>query len=339
LVGNDQLIYVADYEKNELLMLDAGGTVLKRKSIPHPICIAQNSKLDIYVGGETIAPNGIDTIGAIYRIYLARFDTSYVSDIDTTINTSTGDTVITVTRRDTSYFANHDLENAPTRVVWQEPGRPDRRFSGIGIMPGNEYLVTRVGSDNSSFVDPDTRVLLFNEHDILVTPLGDLVTRPSGGTAITDIKNLTGVMIFPSSRDFILTQSSEGIAYGAVWMIYQSTPDFQGWLPKYDPAKAEQRGVDFIRPNRFVNATAAAFDRRRREIFIVDSELDSVVKFTRNGQFRTESFGKYKSATNELPGLNKPRGVSFSNDCTLYIADTGNRLIRRFKLSTQTTCN
>lgn len=339
LVGNDQLLYVADYERNEVAMLDAGGSVLSRRSILHPTCLAQNSKLDLYIGGETIAPNGVDTIGAVFRIYLVRFDTSYISRIDTVINSSTGDTVITATRRDTSYFANHALDAAEMRVVWQEPARPSRRFTGIGILPGNGYLLARTGPDNSSFVDPDSRVLLFSANDLLETPVGDLVTRPSGGTAITDIRNLTGIMIFPSSRDFILTQMSDGIAYGAIWMTYQVSADFQGWIPRFDPSKPEQRSVDFILANRFQGAVAAAFDRRRREVFIVDALLDSVVKFNRNGQFRSESFGRVKSASDLLPGLNNPRGVAFSNDCTLYIADTGNKIIRRFRLSTQTTCN
>jgi hypothetical protein len=339
LVGNDQLIYVADYERNEVAMMDAGGNVVGRTTIPHPVCLAQNSKLDLYVGGEVVAPNGTDTIGAIYRIYLVRFDTTYVSHIDTAINGSTGDTVVTVTRRDTSFFANHSFDLAAKRVVWQEPARPDRRYTGIGIIPGNGYVVTRTGPDNSSFVDPDSRVLLFTDNDILETPIGDLVTRASGGTAITDIRNLTGIMTFPASRDFILTQNSDGVAYGAVWMTYQSSADFQGWLPKYDPSRADQRGVDFILPNRYENAVAVAFDRRRREIFVVDAALDSVIKFNRNGQFRTESFGRAKSGSDLLPGIRNPRGVAFSNDCTLYIADTGNKLIRRFRLSTQTTCN
>jgi hypothetical protein len=333
------LLYVADRDLDEIQMLDAGGTVLSRRNILHPTCLAQNSKLDLYVGGETIAPNGVDTIGAIFRIYLVRFDTSYVSRRDTVINISTGDTVVTVTRRDTSYFADHQLDRAEMRIVWQEPARPDRRYTGIGVLPGNEYLVTRTGPDNSSFVDPDSRVLLFSKTDLLETPLGDLVTRPSGGTAITDIRSLTGIMIFPSSRDFIVTQSSDGIAYGAIWMVYQSTADFQGWLPKFDPSVEAQRSVDFILPNRYQNATAAAFDRRRREIFIVDALLDSVVKFNRNGQFRTESFGPVKSKSDLLPGIRNPHGVAFSNDCTLYVADTGNKLVRRFRLSTQTTCN
>lgn len=339
MVGNDQLIYVTDYDRNELVMMDAGGSILKHRSILHPIAVAQNTKLDIYVGGETIAPNGIDTIGAVYRIYLVRFDTTYVARIDTIINPSTGDTTINVVRRDTSYFFNHDLDNAPMRLVWQDAGRPLRRFTGIGVFPDNEYLVTRTGPDNSSFVDPDSRVLYFNKHDILITPLGDLVTRPSGGTAITDIRNLTSILILPFSRDFILTQNSEGVAYSAIWMFYQNVPNFQGWLPRFDPTKPEQRSIDFIRAYRFSNAIGIAYDKGRREVFIVDSEQDSVVKFNRNGQFRRESFGKYRTASDQFPGLNAPSGIGFSNDCTLYVADTGNKVVRRFKLSTQTQCN
>jgi hypothetical protein len=338
IVGNDQLIYVADYGSNEIVMLDAGGTVLKREQIMHPISIAQNTKLDLYVGGETIAPNGTDTIGAITRIFLVRFDTTYVSRIDTAIG-PLGDTIITPIRRDTSYFYDHDLPNAHRRIIWQEAGRPQRRYPGISFLPGNAYLVARTGNDNTSFVDPDTRLLRFNKGDTLITPVGDLITRPSGGTAITDIRYLTGLMVFPSSSDFVLTQSTNGIVYGAVWMTYFNNIDFQGWLPKYDPANGVQRGTDFIRPYQFLNANAIAYDRRRREIFIVDSKLDSVFKFNARGQFRTESFGRALTASGQFRALNSPMGIAFSSDCTLYIADTGNKVIRRFKLSIQTSCN
>ncbi len=335
LIGNDQLIYVADYENSKIYMMDASGAILKSRDILHPVSIAQNSKLDLYVGAETIAPNGIDTIGAIYRLSLVRWDTTYIAGVR--IDTLLGDT--TYILRDTSYFYYHDLENAHMRIIYKEPARPQRRFPGIGILPGNDYLVARTGNDNSSFVDPDARVLKFNNKDILETPLGDLVTRSTGGTAITDIRDPTGIMIFPSSNDFILTQNSSQDAYGAVWMVFYETADFKGWLPKFDPSRSDQRGIDFIKTNRFINATAAAYDKRRREIFIIDSELDSVVKFNRNGQFRSESFGKYKTSSDRFPGLNHPHGIAYSNDCTLYIADTGNKVIRRFRLSTQTQCN
>jgi len=337
MVGRDQLIYVADYGRNEVVMLDAGGTRLGSKSIPHPVSLAQNSLLDLYIGGEAIAPNGVDTIGAIYRVSLARFDTTYVARYDTVIN-SFGDTTIIAVRRDTSYFFNHKIDSAHTKVAWKEASRPHRRYVGIGIMPDNGYLVARQGPDNTSFVDPDSRVLRFNGGDTLITPLGDLITRASGGTAITDIRTLTGLMVIPSTRHFVLTQTTDGVVYGAVFMLYSVNPNFEGWLPAYDPANPAQRSTDFIRPYRYKNAVAATWDPRRQAIFVLDAELDSVSKFNLRGEFRQESFGRYLTSHSGFPGLDHPMGIAFSNDCTLYISDTGNKVIRRFKLSTQTQC-
>lgn len=335
LMGRDQLIYVADYAGNRVLMMDASGAVLRQRTILHPISLAQNSKLDLYVGGEAIAPNGVDTAGAIFRIALVRLDTVYLAGyhIDTLLNDTTP------IYRDTAYYAYNDLDTAHMKIVWEEPGRPQRRYPGIGILPGNGYLAARTGPDNSSFVDPDTRVLVFDSGDTLITPLGDLVTRASGGTAITDIRFLTGLLVLPASSDFVLTQSSDGVAYGAIWMMYVNRPDFQGYMPKYDPTNPTQAGVDFLHANQFDEAMGAAFDARRRDLFIVDAGLDSVLKFDRNGQFKTESFGKYKTTSIQFPGLNRPSGIGFSSDCTLYVVDSGNKVIRRFKLSTQTLCN
>ncbi len=318
IVGNDQLIYVSDYDRNEVVMMDAAGTILQRRFIPHPTAIAQNFKLDLYVCGETIAPNGRDTIGALYRIFLARFDT-------------------TIAGQDTSIFYNNDMVNAPMHVVHKEPERPKRRYVGIGFFGGNSYVLARTGPDNTSFVDPDNRILLCDNND-RYTPMGDLVTRATGGTAITDINKLTGLAVFPASYDFIALQSNEGTAYGVIWMMYVNNSSFTGWLPKFDPADPGQRTIDFIQPYRYSAPTAATVDRRRRDVFIIDPLQDSVYKYDRNGRFKTESFGRHRTKSDVLPGLNHPQGIAYSNDCTIYIADTGNHIIRRFKLSIQTNC-
>ncbi len=294
LIGNDQLMYVADTKNNRVVMMNLAGQILGQRAILQPVCIAQDLRLDLLIGGAIVVTSG-DTIGAVFRIKMV--------------------------------LGQHNLATARLDTVWKEPARPRRRFVGIGVLPDNKYLVVRRGPDNSSFVDPDSRVLLFNATDVFQTPLGDFVTR--AGSGITDINLPTSIAIFPKSSDFVLTQQFDGIAYGALWMVYHRNPEFEGWLPRYDPALPEQRTVDFVRPNRFIEPLGVVIDERRRDIFIVDAALDSVIKFDSRGRFKNESFGFARSGGR----LRKPSGVAFF-DRTLYVSDIGTNRIYRFRLST-----
>lgn len=306
IVGNDQLFYAADYGNNRVVMLNAAGQVLGERSFLRPVALAQDSRLDLLVGGEVIRASG-DTIGALFRLHVVK-------------------------DREGTFYGHAQFSVAPVETVWTEPSRPHRRFVGIAVMPNNQYLVARTGPDNSSFVDPDSRILLFNKGDSLVTPLGDLVTR--AGSGITDINRITNIAAFPGRRDFIVTQSSEGVSYGTVWMVYYLSSDFEGWLPRFDPSDPEDRNIDFVRPGRFSLASAAAFDRRRGDIFVVDAALDSVFKFNSRGRFRPESFGEALTRNSRFPdGLTRPSGIAFF-ERTLYVVDTGNNAIRLFRLST-----
>ena len=252
LIGNDYLLYVADTKNNRIVMMNTAGLELSRLTILQPISIAQDLRLDLLVGGVVIMANG-DTVGAIFRIHLVN--------------------------------AQHNLAEAKLDTIWKEVARPNRQFVGIGVFHDNSYLVVRSGPDNSSFVDPDSRILKFSADNVFITPVADVVTRR--GSGITDINRPTGIAVFPdTSRDFILLQTNEGVAYGAIWMIYQKTTDFDGWLPKFDPVKPEQRFIDFIRPNRFINPSGVVIDGKRRDIFIADVAQDSIFKFDSRGKFK-----------------------------------------------------
>jgi hypothetical protein len=301
--GLDQLLYVTDTENDRVVMLNQAGQILSvSKMIRRPIAIAQDLKLDLLVGAETIEPATGDTIGVVLRIKLVA--------------------------------ANHNLNNAQVDTVWKEPSRPKRRFVGIGIILNNEYLVVRDGPDNSSIVDPDARVLRFKyrpnattKKDSFITPLGEL--QSGAGNSITSINHPTGIATFPNSGDFIVTQSSDGVQYSAIWMSFTNTLEFQGWLPKFDPTNPDHRNIEFISPNRFKNARGIGIDRIRRDIFVVDAQLDSVVKFNNRGKFKTESFGA------KSPGisLGHPGGAAVAEN-TLYVCDTQNDRIILYRLST-----
>jgi hypothetical protein len=298
LLGKDQLLYVADTRANRVVMLNRAGTILSSRAVLHPVSVAQDSRLDLLVGGELLAANG-DTVGAIFRIHLV----SASSD------------------------SAHRLDLAHIDTVWRELARPSRRFPGVAVLSDNSYLAARNGPDNSSFIDPDGRVLQFDKNDRFITPLPAFVTGT--GTGIANINHPTSITAFPNSNDFILVQSAEGVAYGALWMVYQSTSDFQGWLPRFDPASFEGQSADFIRPNRFLYAKAVVVDPSRRDIFIADAEQDSIVKFNSRGVMRGESFGRVRSDGT----LRRPSGLAFF-DKILYVLDQEQGVILRYRLST-----
>lgn len=298
LIGKDQLLYVADTRANRVVMMNRAGGVLSARSMLHPVSLSQDSRLDLLVGGEMVAANG-DTVGAIFRIHLVS----------------------------ASADSAHRLDLARVDTVWREVARPQRRFPGITVLSDNSFLAVRNGPDNSSFIDPDARVLQFDASDVFITPLPSFVTGV--GTGIANINHPTGIAAFPRRMDFVLTQSSDGVAYGALWMVYSSTSDFQGWLPRFDPASLDDRSVAFIRPNRYSYPTAVAIDPSRTDIFVADASLDSVFKFNSRGVVRSESFGLHR--TNGM--MRYPSGLAFF-ETILYVLDREQGMVLRYRLST-----
>ena len=298
LIGNDQLLYVADTRANRVVMLNRAGQFLSERTMLHPVSLAQDSRLDVLVGGEVVATNG-DTVGAIFRIHLVS----------------------------SSPDSAHRLDRARIDTVWRELAKPARRFPGLTVFGDNVWLAVRTGPDNSSFIDPDARVLQFDKNDNFITPVPALVTRT--GSGITDINHPTSIASFPGVRDFVLCQSSEGVAYGGIWLRYEQSSDFEGWLPRYDPARPEDQSVDFIRPNRYLQPEAVTIDRARRDVFIADAGLDSVFKFNSRGAFKVESFGIAKTRGQMV----RPTGLAFF-ERILYVLDGAQGEVLRFRLTT-----
>lgn len=298
LVGKDQLLYVADTRANRIVMMNRAGQTLSARGVLRPRSLAQDTRLDLIVGGEMVASTG-DTVAAIFRFHLVS----------------------------ASPDSAHRLDLAPVETVWVELARPARKFPGITVFGDNQYLVVRTGPDNSSFIDPDARIMLFDARDRFITPVPALNTRI--GRGITDINKPTGIASFAGTKDFVVVQSSEGVAYGSIWLRYEQTPDFDGWLPRYDPARPEDRSVDFIRPDRYVLPEGVTIDRTRGDIFIADAGLDSVFKFTSRGRFRSESFGRVRSGET----MRRPTGLAFF-ERILYVLDGERGEVLRFRLST-----
>ncbi|MEO8167455.1 MAG: hypothetical protein ABI623_04350, partial [bacterium] len=69
LIGNDQLLYVADTDNDRVVMMNRAGQILSQRRVLRPISLAQNTKLDLLVGGLVVTQNG-DSAGAVFRIHL-----------------------------------------------------------------------------------------------------------------------------------------------------------------------------------------------------------------------------------------------------------------------------
>jgi hypothetical protein len=291
LFGNDQLLYVADTRNNRVAMMNIAGGLLGECHIDQPVALAQDFRLDLLVGG-IVSKNG-SPAGALFRVHLVA--------------------------------ALHQMSSAEIDTVWIESAHPQRRFVGIAALPDNQYLAARTGPDNSSGIDPDTRVMVFASTDEYLTPITDLATGT--GSGINYINELTGIAAFPGKRDFIVLQKN--MVYGALWMVFSQSSDFEGWQPKFDPANPRDASVSFIRSNLYMVPAGVAIDNKRLDIFITDVKQDSVFKFDSKGTFKQSSFGK--SLTNNR--MKSPVGAAFF-DKTLYITDSTANCIFRFKLST-----
>ncbi len=56
MIGNDQLLYVADTKGDRVVMLNRAGQVLSTRRMQRPIALAQDSRLDLLVGGRSRWP-------------------------------------------------------------------------------------------------------------------------------------------------------------------------------------------------------------------------------------------------------------------------------------------
>ncbi len=209
--------------------------------------------------------------------------------------------------------ANHVMASAriDTILTLEQRDHPNWRFTSIATLLGRSYYVTRVGTETA-----DNAIVQFNEKDELVGPL-PLVP---GGTGFFSVTAPSGIIsVRRGSVDFIFTQTGNSF-HRAQWI----TTDAYGFTPKIEQGKA------FYTPGKFTAPEDVALDDLGN-IYIIDAGSDSLYKFNpAGGEFRSQSFGGRGSGERLF---NRPNGVAWFNK-VLYVADTGNNRIVRFKLNT-----
>lgn len=333
-VGYDELVYVADAAGVHIL--DLKGTRQALIAIPGATKVVQDRRLYTYVlGRANRLINGENwNLAAVYVLTGA----------------GTGNPQIL----DTLIHPFNDLTRANTNFR----GVADQNVEFTGLVPliDNGFYLSRRGPTNSqiSTAAPDNAILVYRNDLTNNGYAQGLNANSSSLRSILDVSGMAGFLAPPqlvfgmsSSRDFLLLQSRTSAEYKTLW-IRQQTSEEAGTvyienqnMLNFDTTKATRYLYDSFRFGKPADVCVAPDETNY--IFVIDSEKDSLFQFTSLGfegvnpppnsgltKQVIASFGGRGSGPFEF---NQPQGVAYMRRI-VYVADTGNGRIMRFKLST-----
>ncbi len=294
IIGREPLVYVADTDNDQIIMLNLDGQRLSSRTIKHPISIAQDYKLNLIVCAQ------FDTLGqtfsAVYKIDLVA--------------------------------SNHQLDTAPIRRLLPRPddlNAPLRKYTAACAFYDNSFYVARTGPNNSSIYDPDNSILMFkpinssdfNSGDSLIGRVPNISPTSMGMVSANGISSLASFN--KRNIDIVVTLSGTN-SFKAQWWNYIVTPIDERYRSAFSP----NDGVAFAEPNIFLRPEGCTIDANGN-IYVADAEKDSVYKFN--------SFGDKLIGFGGRSVFSEPYSVAYF-DRILYVADRGNNRIQRFILST-----
>lgn len=300
-IGNEPLIYVADKMNNRIVQLSlAGGLISYSNLILRPRKITQDRNYDLLVIAskiDTIPPNILDTVDAVFRIKL-RNNNGLLSGI------------------------------APLVVFKSTQGTPipgdHGSFTGISAFQDNYYVVTRSGPNNSSPIDPDNAIFRIDKYDNTQPVPERLSGFELEGQGLLSLQQTSSIVTFTyNNTDFIYTQNYSDAVFKVQWCTYDDIEAV--YRPRFTP----ESNIDLLRNGLFTNPQDVTLDQYGN-IYVIDAAKDSLYKFSSLGKLKSETFGG--TGTN-ADKFKNPTGVAFFYK-TLYICDTGNNRILRFILST-----
>jgi hypothetical protein len=352
-VGYDELVYVTDAKG--LHVLDQAGREYALIEIEGgATSVTQDRLLNIYVTARydtvitEVDPTTEWNLAAIYKIKNAN-GAGPVQFVDTLIHP----------------FMDKSRSSTKSKQFRLDRSRTDNEelveLTSVAVLANNEIYVTRKGPRNKTgeAVAPDNTVLTFKKDEntgkmVNLSQIRSLnPNNPSfmSGISINDITTLVG----PPQREslsedlsFIITQGApqKDIPFRTIWVNGVVTIDGLEFRPNSSLlAKDTARAESFLYDQyKFKNPTGIAYSAdARRHVFIVDAETDSLYMFQSNGfeginpppgSSETKTINvSFGGEGNGPRQFNDPNGVAYFRKI-VYVADTGNNRIARYKLST-----
>lgn len=317
IVGNDTYIYVCDTGNDRIVRLDAAGTEYESYNVPHPIGITQNEILHLLVVNGTssvykidVGPNGDGQAVISYNAAADPMaDTMFTDD-----------------------FIFTDISDMPT---------DDKSYFVCGydsLIDGTGQVYILMGTSD---VEENTDVLLDarwpvegEDPDVPDTASNPIVDY---GTGVGYADHPNGITAFLRSDGLYLLTTQDSSSFKTQLLSWYTNSYYHvayfeaDILPGNSPDLYADENLD-IRPN------AATIDSSGN-IYIVCSPNSATgdsacaYKFNIYGELM-ETWGYLGEGSGMM---SNPLGVAYDNFAdrrTVYISDTGNNRILRYKLST-----
>lgn len=341
--GFDNLVYIADEQTNTVYQLDANGKILGTFTrIKAPTKIAMDRKLNIFVIGTHDT-----TIASVNYSFTALY---YLEMNQRIISNET-----VIKKRFIHPFYIQGFQ-----------GRFDQsaqvKFVGITVFHDNSFSVARKGPENNSATrlgGYDNTVVQFDANLNYTGHLSNYINPEGTGlSAMDDPVSMTGYAVPPQSnavsrsKDFLVGMKGNNF-YRVQGFEFKETIDEAFYESKktflaQDTSKTNRFLFSFASRNgqlqsRFVNpADIVIAGDRNSFILVIDSALDSLYQFNLVGEEGISVFGK-KNERVSFGGngtgpkqFNNPQGVAYGGQ-KIFVADTGNRRIMVYKVSTDIT--
>lgn len=338
LVGYDEMVYVVDNANGSnagVWVLDQKGDRQQFIPVNGATKITQDRRLRTYVLGRT------DTTINGENFNLA---TVYVF-------TGTGTTNPQVIQKLVHPRNDNSRSNTNFRGIFDE----QVEFTGIATTHDNGFYLTRRGPTNSltSTAVPDNAVLVYRPDGSNNGSVRNLNPTTSSLRSVMQVSGITSFLAPPqlvfgmsNSMDFLLLQSAPAAEYKALWIRQIDNPETgisyteNANLLNFDASRADRFLYEGFR---FTNPTdICVAPDETGYIFVVDAGRDSLYQFTRlgfEGVNPPPASGLTKQVIASFGGrgagpfqFNQPQGVAYFRR-TVYVADTGNGRILRYRLS------
>ena len=360
-VGFDGFVYVTDAEG--VHVLDRADLSPRRTiELPGAVGVTQDRLLNVYVTArydtvvsELPGERGEQTwnLPAIYKIKNLN-GAGEITYVDTLIHpfsdNSRGTTALEQFRLDRSRPDNDELVE----------------FTGVGVLRDNNIYVSRRGPRNNLNVieAPDNTVLEFvqelenGEPTSKMDNSNQFQALNPGTPSLTSAINLSDITtfanppqrdVFPENRNFLMSQgaSNQNIAFRVLQVNVVETPSGTEFQPNQAFLERDTSSTSgfLYEEGKFEDPAGLAIaGDQTNYIFVIDRAQHKLYQFKPNGEEgidpppaavdRTRnlivSFGEQGNGPRQF---NSPSGVAYFDEI-VYVADTGNNRIARYKLTT-----